>query len=432
MPQKINVFSKKDKPTQQELLKRVTSAKEQIPQAQKPLPPGIEGRPPLPVGKVVGQKVPGEIDPKNLTDISRKTLEAIGWTPDIPIPNSMADILENACKTARSASETPPEYDPATTPKQKAIFHDINALPEEKKTAVLNTMKKAAADNRERIRANREAQKDQIREAATPGIAVASSVAQKAEQSFWANDPVETFVPENETAKKPVKQELSHETSHETPRETPRETPPETVPEAQTVTPAGGVCLHCGWDQSQVDVPEPPHAEKMAFLHTLLGEKPYSKEYKLFDGAVVVCFRTLTPREIDVVYRQAYLDTKNGDIKESVDYYERLNQYRLYLQIVKIYANVEGGFHHTMNDGYSEFTNPHVGSPWFTEEQEAELGSDVTGLKEIERWMMENVFKTEALFRVVNTECNRFNRLVAKLEAMADNSDFWKPTGEQS
>jgi hypothetical protein len=55
-----------------------------------------------------------------------------------------------------------------------------------------------------------------------------------------------------------------------------------------------------------------------------------------------------------------------------------------------------------------------------------------TPLLLIEDYIFANVLKTEAMFRVVNTACNQFNRLVARLEAMADDSDFWRPTEEQS
>jgi hypothetical protein len=33
---------------------------------------------------------------------------------------------------------------------------------------------------------------------------------------------------------------------------------------------------------------------------------------------------------------------------------------------------------------------------------------------------------------MVNNQCAMFNRLVAKLEALVDNSDFWQPTGAPS
>ena len=45
---------------------------------------------------------------------------------------------------------------------------------------------------------------------------------------------------------------------------------------------------------------------------------------------------------------------------------------------------------------------------------------------------MEKVLATEIFSSVTAVAGSRFNRLVAKMEAMADDSDFWLETGEPS
>lgn len=192
-------------------------------------------------------------------------------------------------------------------------------------------------------------------------------------------------------------------------------------------------CPHCGWDMHVADVPEPPHSEKMAFLHTFLGGVPYVKEVKLFDGTVELTFRTLTVRELELVYRQAFRDKENGKFQGSeLDYWTQLNRYRLVLQLQRYRHNAPGGFDHDLADGYSLEANPAAVGVWVTPETEAGIKAGDTGLPAIDEYVTEKVLKTEAVFAVVNKACADFNRLAAKMEAMADNSDFWKPTAQPS
>ena len=51
---------------------------------------------------------------------------------------------------------------------------------------------------------------------------------------------------------------------------------------------------------------------------------------------------------------------------------------------------------------------------------------------QIEEYVLTKVLKTEHLQRVIGHTCNKFNRLVSKLEASVDNENFWNETGPQS
>lgn len=187
-------------------------------------------------------------------------------------------------------------------------------------------------------------------------------------------------------------------------------------------------CEHCGHDQRVPDVPEPPHEEKMTFLHAFLGGIPYVKEVELFGGKAKVTFRTLTVGELETIFRQADYDKRAGKFNDSEAlYYEQINRYRMILQIRRYQDPAPGGFDHDLNDGYSKATNPSASAPYVG--PEITFADGLTGLPEIEKHVVDTVLKTEAVFRVIGVACNHFNRLAAKLEAMADNSDFWKPTG---
>lgn len=396
-----------------EMLAKVTKPvtpviKPQTPLPRKPLPPGITGNPPLPVGRAVAG-----ISPSSLTPAERESLEAVGWTDDVPIPSNMAEILAQE-QMKRLAEDVPLPVAP-DHPRVNVSTVDIDSLPSAEQKRLMETVKNAF--NQEAAAKQAQAQEAAAASIATPGLAEAMHAANKATAVFRGEDVIE-----DDRAKVP-------------PQSPPAAAPP--PPVAHTHESATGAnvtlayCPHCSWDLSQPDVAEPPHADKMSFLHCLLGQATYTKTYPLYGGNVEVTFRTLTTREIDVVYKQAFLDQELGKINTDVDYWERVNRYRLLLQLVTYKAKGPKGFVHDLHDGYSKEANPDADSVWVTPDRAAELPANETGIPAIENYLIENVLKTEAVFRFVNNACSQFNRVVAKMEAMADNSDFWQPTEAQ-
>jgi hypothetical protein len=186
-------------------------------------------------------------------------------------------------------------------------------------------------------------------------------------------------------------------------------------------------CPHCGWDLKSPTVQEPSYDEKMGFLQSVLGQRTFVNQYEIFGGAVTVRFRTLTTKEMDVIYSQVFHEREAGIVTTVQDYWEKVNRYRLYLQLVYLAAK-DGSFTHQLPYGYSEDTNPHAESYYEFEPETP----DGTFLAKVENHILENVLRTESIQRTTNTLCARFNRLLSKLEALVDNSDFWKATGEQS
>jgi hypothetical protein len=192
-------------------------------------------------------------------------------------------------------------------------------------------------------------------------------------------------------------------------------------------TPSIQTCPHCNWDMSLPAIAEPTYDEKMGFLHSVLGQKTFVHQYAIFGGKVVVRFRTLTTKEMDIIYRQVFAERETGEITTIQDYWEKVNRYKLYLQLTYL-AAVDGSFTHALPEGYSPETNPHAAECY----QLKPANPDHSYLPEIEEHVLGDVLRTETIQRSVNTICARFNRLVAKLEAMIDNSDFWNATEEQS
>lgn len=186
-------------------------------------------------------------------------------------------------------------------------------------------------------------------------------------------------------------------------------------------------CPHCGFDLSQDDIPEPGYLEKQAFLQAVLGERPFSQEYDLLGGEVKVTFRTLTTKEVDAIYTHVTWEKETGRVLSALDYFERINRHRMYLQLVQLDAG--SNFRHELPDGLSKETNPHA-SAFYDLPEPAHMYD--RGLGYVEDFMVTEVLRTEMLLRAVHNKCNEFNRLVARLEALIDNSDFWKRTEPQS
>jgi hypothetical protein len=182
-------------------------------------------------------------------------------------------------------------------------------------------------------------------------------------------------------------------------------------------------CDHCGWPFNEPDIPEPSIEERQTFLHATLGIMPYTRTYSLANDAIQVTFRTLTIKEVDLIYRQAMLDASKNRFASGFNFIDQVNRYRLFLQL----RQITGALKFDLPEGYDRVVNPDAKSIW---EGEPEPGE--TNLPQIEDYILTQILKTESLMRIVHNECMRFNRLVSRLEALMDNADFWKPIGQQS
>jgi len=211
----------------------------------------------------------------------------------------------------------------------------------------------------------------------------------------------------------------------------PQAAPAEPEPEEESATGLGSpmtTCPQCEWPLDMPAIPEPEYGEKQAFLQSVLGQVPFTKQYDLLGGALTVVFRTLTIQEVDQIYKQAAYEFEKQPTWTRIDYFERVNRYRLYLQVVSLRSR-DGKIAHEMPDGLSEEANPNASAYWKLPDPE---DTRATAIPIIEEFFLKEVLRTEMLNRAIGTLCSKFNRLVAKLEAVIDNSDFWKRTGEQS
>ena len=188
------------------------------------------------------------------------------------------------------------------------------------------------------------------------------------------------------------------------------------------------ICPQCGWDCNMPVIEDPSHTDKLGFLHMLLGQKVFTKRYLLYSGHLRVSLRSLTLREIDVLYQETFKAQKMGVITTDHDYYEYLNRLRLYLQLTSLSAQ-QSALHITLPDGLTKETHPSAESFWdvFLKEkgcykEETDNGSSL--VDQIKDYVLTNVLCTEHLHRIVSNTCSKFNRLVVKLEVCVDDPNF--------
>lgn len=405
-----------------------------------PLPPGVTGRAPIPVGRAVVHEVsrPGQAA---LSDDEKRVLEQMGYdyTVDLPTTDAGRKQLADAIAKAHEDTAKPPAVLPG---KPVGIPHvgTFDDVPDDRKAGFLDAIKNITATERATAQAAAQSQQAMSREAAVPGISQALQSANVAASRFAAAaaEPIAVA-----PIAAPAAPAAAATPPWSPPAPTPAPTPapaaaaaPEPVPLPVNETGANPPltnCPHCDWMLSLPDIAEPPYDEKMAFLQCLLGRKLFTKSYQLFGGHVTVTFRTLAPKELDVVYRQAHFVRMEGKLPAEVDFYEFINRYRLMLQLSSVRSHGPDGFTEELPDGYSHTTNPDAVGVWLPAEREQQmLLQNETELPVIETWLFENVFKGEELFSAILFQFRRFNRLVAKLVAMADNPSFWQPTGGQS
>lgn len=221
-----------------------------------------------------------------------------------------------------------------------------------------------------------------------------------------------------------------------TPKVAPKVVVPEPAP-APTPPPAPKVeepqfkdvgpkfCVHCGYDQSLPVSIEPTEFDKEAFIAATIAQKSFTKEFSLLGGELLVCFRSLTPREIDSASDQALRDYEKQRIRYQGDVAESVNRYNMYLQLAYIRSRRAGGIDATFPKGFTPETNPDAGSYWPLQADTDFVDGD-NGLQAVAKFITTTIVKSENLMRMLFIAHGQFLRLCAMLEARLDDSPFWK------
>jgi hypothetical protein len=328
----------------------------------------------------------------SLTPLEKESLEKVGWKEGDPIPDNLHEILaklseggEEAAVESEVLSSSSDEVEPNET------VGDEDLTPEERES--LHAELKAKAEGQAAVRDTLENLSQ------TPSAPI---------------NPSE-FSPGVGAALQQMEAIAAADESPETASES------EDTEESFAGAPELTDCPHCAWPLNVPDIPEPDSLERQSFVQSVLGLKPFPKQYSLLGGAVRVTFRTLTAQEIDAVYAQAFHEQHAAKIQTNEDFWERINRLRMFLQVVSLESDA---FQHDLPEGLSKKTNKVAGSYWEDEEGDSDNVFD-----KVEAKILNDVLPTESMNRIVTNVCGRFNRLVSKMEAMVDRPDFWNTTG---
>lgn len=199
------------------------------------------------------------------------------------------------------------------------------------------------------------------------------------------------------------------------------ETPAEAA--AETAAEPAGFCPYCAWDMSRPADPEPNDVEKLVYTKSVLAGRNYTRELTLFDGLLTVRFRALTTPELDKIYNHVRGERRAGLIDNELDFWERINRYKMYLQLVRLKSDGDEGYDHEMPEGLTPRTNPIGRSYWLDYED-----TEGTLLPLIEESVQGKVLFNETLFRLVYKANLAFNRDLARLETLAGSASFTKAT----
>jgi len=325
-----------------------------------------------------------------LTPIEIAALRNVGWNETIDIPNDAVDVfLDDMQKEIQKFKNEHPEIGELT-------FEQKHNLCKEYVNRVKNKIAQAKAAIPSDINL----------ENYSPSVAQALTMALNAVQNQQKNDNNKE---ENTSSDK----DSSSQTEE-------KEKPVEPV-----------ICPHCHLRLDMPALDEPSNLQKLTFLQCILGQTAFMQDIPIYNGSIVLTFRTLTPKELDTAFMQVSYDVLNQKIFNNYgDIYEQLNRYRTYLQLVRIKNNIGANQDFIeLPDGLSPKTNRIANRYW---ELSKPLGPNETELVQIEEYMLNNVLRTEFIFRIVNNACNQFNRLVAKLEATMNSENFWKITAPPS
>ena len=301
-------------------------------------------------------------------------LKSAGWKEGDPVPDLKAFMAGVAEEQAKAVSDL--ETSGATPSAPEMLnFED---LPPEKQQELTQAFEEL-----------RETQTVQPMEAhapemVAPGVAEAIEVATKEDELEVVDDPAQAVEP----------------------AVTP-EPDPFGVNQHQSSS-----CGHCGWDLNNKFVPETTNTDKRDFLASILGGTRFYKDVHLFGESVTVRYRTLRTEEADIALQQTSFDFRDGKVPDQGEFYRIFTNYRLAMSIEQI--STPGAVHIVPSIDDIEWDVPAEGEP------------AQTAVPVLEAWLHANVLASESMRRVVGLEHQRFQRLVEKLEARVDDSDFWK------
>jgi len=367
------------------------------------LPP----RPGTVLGHVPLEAVRGQ---RELTEVERKIIEKAAWTPGQPAPafGVVGQHMDAAVAAVQAKAEDHfgmMPIDPATLPLEMPEPVDIEDMAPDERAKAVETFKEmdALQDRMNEVRRARARAQAAGGAMSKPGGAVALAAAAAAARQQAEAPPTEQLPFKLKDAKPPVQA---------TPESTPEPTP-ESCSHDQNSADAGAdltgatiTCPQCNFDLNS-ELVEPTTEDIASYLSALMGEGRFRKEVKLFGGRVVIVFRGLLPREVDLALRLADAEAASGNV-------QHIMQYARFAEGFKLVMGIET----VKRAGQPPIDLPEIGE--IVDEPDGP-----TPVMQLKDYLDNEVFTTDSLRRTVGTQWIKFNRLLQFMEAKAEDPDFF-------
>lgn len=366
-------------------------------------------------GQGVLPLIPGTV---SMTEFEKNELKKLGWKEGDPIPKDFANTYA-AVKAAQAAADEMPQIDvSAVTPLVVPEAKDIKELPKWKQKELVDAL--AAAKVQAEMFKRQE--KTYIKDAG-PGVNEAIQAGLETPMS-GRNDLIDDDLSDR-SAKTPPKTAPTFDAPLQSSGPVSDLPPDDSDLDAKSG--AGGAerlknCPHCGWDLSRQEDIEVTDEDKLRWLIAQEGQQRFKKDYHILGGRMTVTFRSLSAKESDVAFRQVAVDggahvrMRAPDTEDG--YWRNLMTYRLAMGIERLWSATLGPIH---NPTLDEWQVDKEDYPYPNTKVYAILGP-----------VTEAMFPTENLRRQIGAAFHRFQLLVEKLEANADNDPFWRGIGQPS
>jgi hypothetical protein len=321
---------------------------------------GFGNKFPLPIGEPVFINKPSPSE--------KAVLEKIGWKEGDPIPQQLADVIDEI-KAEVQEENLPPPVPLTTPPLQIPEIKTLDSLPADKRKEFENVFATMLAQAKDAMAQNEAAKKEAAEffvENAAPGVNEAIAKARQATVGkLQIVDDRKSKEEEKTTSEVETKQSPKH-------------------------------CEHCGWPYSEKSTVEPTEDDKDAFVQAILGGKAFQKSYSLYNGKLIFVLRTLTPACIDEVFAAVRKAATNSNVETLMEARELRARYMAAAMLVAVQRGNE------------------------------RFGCEVHApIQERFEEIITSVLPSEVLLRHLITVATEFRQLVDKLEVNAQNPDFY-------
>lgn len=190
---------------------------------------------------------------------------------------------------------------------------------------------------------------------------------------------------------------------------------PQPPPEAKTgadISDLRVVCPRCNHDLNG-ELYTPTLEDKVSYMALLMGDQNrFRRKVSLFDGRIVVTFRSLLTAEEQLAMAQTDEDAKNGKISNLVFYAATLEDYKMVMCIESV-----------QRKGKPPFMVAPITAYEFDDKQNR------TALPEFRTWLDDEVLTAASIRRAVSRSYFEFSQILQYIEAHAPDSDFFAGIG---